>query len=336
MVRYPSPLNRHHPNNSGAAVRTTGVLLILALLGVFLMVCPASGAEKGEGNTGPSSAYGPAPILVLSDVMTSPAEENQTKESLPDEHQDKAVKQDTADGKTGAPEKADEKKDNPEDQAASGKTGAPEKSTSHTDDAPDGSGAAKDADIIWLPDDCGCTPIQPRKVQGKGIITYGFFHRGLALEEDKATGAMAAKIKFSRINRIGYHSLVYDMEKGFLNYEDWEDNTYVKTARQYNSRVDIVLTFSDTAAKLFANKDKTRVLAADIERLIQNYGGSGVTVDIRGTSGLDLGVLEGFLEVLREKLTDIDDELFLNLMTGFDPEAKEGPLIPLPSRRWRG
>ena len=300
-------------------------IAILAFLGLVLTVFPAAGSQKADPfvvsqtsawRTGPVTDKGPASILVRSDIM-GPA--GQPKKS-PDTNKKKA-----STGETGAkkrPEKKGEQGQGSQGPQNPGKAaegdGGPKKEASKGKTAGEGP-------VIWIPDDCGCSPIQPRKARGKGVVTYGFFHKGLDLEKDKKTGALAAKIKFSRINRIGYVSLVYDMEKGFLNYEEWEDNPYVRTALRYNSRVDIVLTFSDSVSQLFANKDKTRVLAADIQRLIKNYGGSGVTVDLRGTSNLDIEVLEGFLKVLREKLLNLDGELFLNLMTGFDPEDEGGP-----------
>jgi len=185
------------------------------------------------------------------------------------------------------------------------------------------SGTAGKPRLVWEADDCGCTPIQPERKPGQTKITYGFYHQEMETKENKEKTIAVAKIKFSRLNRIGYASLVYDELKGFLNYEDWENNGFVKNARRYNSRVDLVVRFQTNPQVLFANKSKTRSLAREIERLIRDHGGSGVTIDFRNTSDLDTEIVHGFVSVLREKLMKIDKQLYLNLFFEFDETAKE-------------
>lgn len=177
--------------------------------------------------------------------------------------------------------------------------------------------------LVWEADDCGCTPIQPERKPGQTKITYGFYHQEMETLENKEKTIAVAKIKFSRLNRIGYASLVYDELKGFLNYEDWENNGFVKNACRYNSRVDLVVRFQQNPKTLFANKSKTRSLAREIERLIRDHGGSGVTIDFRNTSDLDTEIVHNFVSVLREKLVNIDKQLYLNLFFEFDETAKD-------------
>jgi hypothetical protein len=185
------------------------------------------------------------------------------------------------------------------------------------------SGTAYSPRLIWEADDCGCTPIQPERKPGQTKITYGFYHQDMETKENKEKTIAVAKIKFSRLNRIGYASLVYDEQKGFLNYEDWENNGFVKNARRYNSRVDLVVRFQKNPKVLFSNKSKTRTLAREIEQLIKDHGGSGVTMDFRNTSDLDTEIVHGFVSVLREKLMKIDKQLYLNLFFEFDETVKD-------------
>ena len=177
--------------------------------------------------------------------------------------------------------------------------------------------------LVWEADDCGCTPIQPERKPGQTKITYGFYHQDMETKANKEKTIAVAKIKFSRLNRIGYASLVYDELKGFLNYEDWEDNGFVKNARRYNSRVDLVVRFQKNPKTLFSNKSKTRSLAREIERLLRDHGGGGVTIDFRNTSELDTEIVHGFVSVLREKLMNIDKQLYLNLFFEFDETKKD-------------
>lgn len=176
--------------------------------------------------------------------------------------------------------------------------------------------------LVWEADDCGCTPIQPKRQQGVTKITYGFYHQNMETQENEAKTQAIAKIKFSRLNRLGYSALLYDVDAGFTNYEDWENNGFIKGAHTYNSRVDLVVAFPDNPVALFSNKSKTRTLAGEIERLIKEHGGDGVTIDLRQTQDLDGEILLGFLGVLREKLVLLNKKFYLNLFMDFDKTQK--------------
>lgn len=176
--------------------------------------------------------------------------------------------------------------------------------------------------LVWEADDCGCTPIQPKRQQGVTKIIYGFYHQNMDTKENKVKTKAIAKIKFSRLNRLGYSALLYDADAGFINYEDWENNGFIKDARVYNSRVDFVVAFPANPVSLFSNKSKTRTLAGEIQRLLREHGGDGVTLDLRQTKNLDGEIILGFLGVLREKLVHLNKGLYLSLFVEFDRSKK--------------
>ncbi len=177
--------------------------------------------------------------------------------------------------------------------------------------------------LVWLPDDCGCTPIQPERESGTTKITYGFYHDKMESEADEENNIATAKIKFSRLNRIGYFSMGYDTGTGLMDYEGWEQNGVVKNARQYNTRVDLVLKFSNNPGSLFKSKSKIHKLIREIERLIKDHDGTGVTIDFRNTSNLEYETMHRFVSDLSKKMKTLGKGRYLNLFFAFNGGKKE-------------
>jgi hypothetical protein len=184
--------------------------------------------------------------------------------------------------------------------------------------------------LVWEADDCGCTPIQPDIDSAISKMTYGFYHKNMEPEEDDDQKTATAKIKFSRLNRIGYYSLGYDAEKGVMESNGWENNGFVKTARQYNSRVDLVVDFSDNPGNLFKSISMLLVMTQEIERLVKEYDSTGVTIELRNMSNLEGTTMHSFVLDLREKLTALGQGRYLNLFFVFDEGEETETFNSLP------